>query len=705
MMIRPLALRVLTVWLLSLNLAVAGGPLSVCNGTPTKYPGSGTVTLHYDQGGLGSRSKVQMDALVTAAVALWTDVPTASLVIQRGADLPVDVSASNATSYLTNFGDGLNPVIYDSDGSLIDALYGLNARNSILGFAGSASKVSGAGCVYTEGRAVISGALSLSDEVLKNVLAHEVGHLVGLDHTQINSAQGLPTNRYPLMYPTAYRTLPSLHEDDAAALTDLYPNAEVSRVFGEISGTFTQPQGTPILGANLWAQDRLSGKTFSSVSGYRQLGTGEFKLLLPEGTYTLHAEAIRSAFTAGSSVGPYSETSGDASFQPPLYSGGIPMAPLAFGNSSPTPISIQPGCTVRLNFRFDGTGTLQSSCTAGPRFGLTVVKAGTGSGTVSGSGVNCGPSCQVEADMGRLLTLSATPDPGSVFTGWSGAGCSGIEPCTLRLDRDETVTATFTASTPILTLDQTGSGTVSGAPGNLRCTGRCSVSMPQGATVTLEAVPNSGFYFSGWLGDCGGDETCLLTLDTSKTVSARFLAIPPGQEALSVRKTGWGQIQSQPGGILCSGTCNGVFPLNAPVELTPTPGDGFYFSGWLGDCRGLARCRLTMSSPRSVQALFEANPPGTQTVSVSLSGLGTVTSSPMGLLCGAACRIPFKTLTQVTLTATPESGQTFKGWGGACRGTGPCTLTVDSPKGVTASFSGVKKGFESVMPVLQLLLQ
>lgn len=40
----------------------------------------------------------------------------------------------------------------------------------------------------------------------------------------------------------------------------------------------------------------------------------------------------------------------------------------------------------------------------------------------------------------------------------------------------------------------------------------------------------------------------------------------------------------------------------------------------------------------------------------------------------------------LTLTATPVSGSTFTGWGGACSGTGACTVTVKTTQNVTAGF-------------------
>ncbi|MBC8021664.1 MAG: hypothetical protein H7Y14_01000, partial [Burkholderiales bacterium] len=79
--------------------ARAGGPLSVCGGNPVKYPGAGTITLRYDQGALGSRTKAQADALVTAAISFWTNVSTSTVSLVRGADLPVNVVPGNFASY------------------------------------------------------------------------------------------------------------------------------------------------------------------------------------------------------------------------------------------------------------------------------------------------------------------------------------------------------------------------------------------------------------------------------------------------------------------------------------------------------------------------------------------------------------------------------------------------------------------------------
>lgn len=75
---------------------------------------------------------------------------------------------------------------------------------------------------------------------------------------------------------------------------------------------------------------------------------------------------------------------------------------------------------------------------------LAVTLAGDGSGTVTSNpaGIDCGADCTESYQEGITVTLTATPAPGSTFTGWSGA-CTGTAGCTVTMDSDRSVTATF----------------------------------------------------------------------------------------------------------------------------------------------------------------------------------------------------------------------------------------------------------------------
>ncbi len=90
-----------------------------------------------------------------------------------------------------------------------------------------------------------------------------------------------------------------------------------------------------------------------------------------------------------------------------------------------------------------GTGILtpqSTQCT------LEVNKTGVGAGQVSSNppGIDCGINCQSNFGDGARVVLTGAPDFGSAFDGWSGdAGCLGNGNCTVTMDQDYSVTATF----------------------------------------------------------------------------------------------------------------------------------------------------------------------------------------------------------------------------------------------------------------------
>src|SRR2546428_11910417 len=63
--------------------------------------------------------------------------------------------------------------------------------------------------------------------------------------------------------------------------------------------------------------------------------------------------------------------------------------------------------------------------------------------TTCPGGINCGATCSASFASGTSVTLTATPASGSVFTGWSGAGCSGTGSCVVTMSAAQSVTATL----------------------------------------------------------------------------------------------------------------------------------------------------------------------------------------------------------------------------------------------------------------------
>jgi hypothetical protein len=113
---------------------------------------------------------------------------------------------------------------------------------------------------------------------------------------------------------------------------------------------------------------------------------------------------------------------------------------------------------------------------------LSISKSGDGEGTVSSVplGINCGSQCSSSFDYATVVTLKATPDSLSVFTGWSGGDCSGTSTtCQVSMDVSETITATFTLETT----DPTGTVTINDG---------AAYTTNAAVTLTLSASDTSG---------------------------------------------------------------------------------------------------------------------------------------------------------------------------------------------------------------------
>ena len=119
---------------------------------------------------------------------------------------------------------------------------------------------------------------------------------------------------------------------------------------------------------------------------------------------------------------------------------------------------------------------------------VSLAGAGTGSVTSAPAGIACAADCAGDYSVGTEVTLTATPAPGSVFTGWSG-GCQGTAGCTVKVDAARNLTATFARAAYQL------AGRVSGldTPGLVLKSGAEHVTLDAGASsFTFGSVLQSG---------------------------------------------------------------------------------------------------------------------------------------------------------------------------------------------------------------------
>lgn len=83
---------------------------------------------------------------------------------------------------------------------------------------------------------------------------------------------------------------------------------------------------------------------------------------------------------------------------------------------------------------------------------LRVMRAGLGSGTVTGSGINCGATCDATPPTGSVVTLTATAGAGSTFSKWFGDCTGTTATCNVTMSSDRSVRAEFVPSTPLVPL-------------------------------------------------------------------------------------------------------------------------------------------------------------------------------------------------------------------------------------------------------------
>ncbi|HEX9756173.1 MAG TPA: hypothetical protein VGB26_00060 [Nitrospiria bacterium] len=151
------------------------------------------------------------------------------------------------------------------------------------------------------------------------------------------------------------------------------------------------------------------------------------------------------------------------------------------------------------------------------KYGLTVTLAGSGTGTVNSapSGINCPGDCSEFYNTGTIVTLTPTPDGGSVFAGWTGdPDCSDGQ---VTMNGTISCTATFTSVSSDLSITKTDSSDPVVVGGNVTYSVTVTNNGPDNATgvVVTDTLDPSVTYVSatpsqGTCSEAGGTVTCNL---------------------------------------------------------------------------------------------------------------------------------------------------------------------------------------------------
>jgi hypothetical protein len=144
--------------------------------------------------------------------------------------------------------------------------------------------------------------------------------------------------------------------------------------------------------------------------------------------------------------------------------------------------------------------------------------------------------------------------------------------------------------------------------------------------------------------------------------------------------------------------CSYAYVSNTSVTLNASPAQGWSVSSWGGlPCSGDGPCTVLMTQNQTVNVTFTQN---YYTLTASISGQGTITSTDGFINCPGTCTHTYLSLTPVTLNAFPAQSWNFSGWSGACNGIGQCNVNMTGNLGVSAYFMQPGNGlqFSAVTP-------
>ena len=136
---------------------------------------------------------------------------------------------------------------------------------------------------------------------------------------------------------------------------------------------------------------------------------------------------------------------------------------------------------------------------------------------------------QLNATANVAGTFTYMPPPGTILTSGSHTLTATFVPADLSFYRTATTYTTLVVDTAILrlTVSRPTGGTIAGAGINCGTSGYvCQLTVPSSMTLGLQAVPDAGYVFSGWTGDCTGTNPSLwLPLAGPRACGARFTPV------------------------------------------------------------------------------------------------------------------------------------------------------------------------------------
>lgn len=237
------------------------------------------------------------------------------------------ITIADTPDNLAIFGRGQNPartrVFYDPDtGEIVEADIAINPRP--LAADGTLLQFS------TDG---VPGTYDL-----ESTLMHEIGHFLGLDHSNVIGSTMQPHQGVNGTYKLPAFTERTLSEDDRSRVRSLYGSSDgLSAIEGRLTNSSLGGYPVPLQEAHVWIEESVSGRVVASGTTSPD---GNYRIeSIPAGQYRVLTENLEGSITGDSSVSEALNAANHARLQRPFRS-------VELGNR----VRLRAGATTRMNF-------------------------------------------------------------------------------------------------------------------------------------------------------------------------------------------------------------------------------------------------------------------------------------------------------------------------------------------------------------------
>ena len=356
----------------------------------------------------------------------------------------------------------------------------------------------------------------------------------------------------------------------------------------------------------------------------------------------------------------------------------------------------------------------------GPReLRVEIYSVDNGAGTIASNltGFSCQnapglpASCATNVPVGTSVTLTRQADPMSAFTDAQWPCDPQAETCTFTMVGTTTMGATVRGPQEVsvnIWSNKNGAGTIVSDPPGISCQNEpgspitCTHAFRLGTVVTLTQTPDPMSVFGTWMqAGCEPGPTCTFTVTGPVFTGGEFFGPMELRVDVLGMEEGAGSVTADSGDFSCQNqpgspaSCTHLYKAGSVVTLSASADPNSVFLDWApaGRCPyGQPTCTVTIQSDEVIEARFRGPQPLYVFITSLENGAGTITTDPPSPPCGNApgepqtCTALHRIGTTVTLTAQPAEDSLFEGWAGECTGTGPCTVTINGPHSLGASF-------------------